>query len=141
MNENKLLNQTQMNYGHHLMNTQPQMISPTSPAFYTNQNQINSLNIPQHHHLHHHQQQQQQQQQQHLSSMMWPQSHMIVPQAPSSSSTSIPSQYQSPVQMPSANDPQLSALHFHLQREQAFNMLRNGARFFDPRFNMPRNLF
>lgn len=36
-----------------------------------------------------------------------------------------------------SNDPQLSALQFHLQREQAFNMLRNGARFFDPRFNMP----
>lgn len=32
-------------------------------------------------------------------------------------------------------DPQLSALHYHLQREQALNILRNGAaRFFDPRF-------
>ncbi len=38
-----------------------------------------------------------------------------------------------------ANDPQLSALHFHLQREQAFNMIRNGARFFDPRFNLSSN--
>jgi hypothetical protein len=37
-------------------------------------------------------------------------------------------------------DPQLSALHFHLQREQALNMLRNGAGFFNPRFNMPRKL-
>lgn len=35
------------------------------------------------------------------------------------------------------NDPQLSALHFHLQREQAFNMMRNGAGFFNPGFNMP----
>ena len=31
-------------------------------------------------------------------------------------------------------DPQLSALHYHLQREQTLNILRNGARFFDPRF-------
>lgn len=39
------------------------------------------------------------------------------------------------------NDPQsLSALHFHLQREQTLNMLRNGARFFDPRFSLPRKL-
>ena len=118
-------------------NIQPQMISPTSPAFYANQSTINSLNMPQHHNLLHHQQQQQQQQ--HHSSMMWPQNHMIVPPAPSSSSASLPSQYQSTGQMPPANDSQLSALHFHLQREQAFNMLRNGARFFDPRFNMPRN--
>jgi hypothetical protein len=35
-------------------------------------------------------------------------------------------------------DSQLSAIQFHLQREQTFNMLRNGARFFDPRFNLPR---
>lgn len=32
---------------------------------------------------------------------------------------------------------ELSALHFHLQREQAFNMIRSGAGFFNPGFNMP----
>jgi hypothetical protein len=35
-----------------------------------------------------------------------------------------------------AADPQL---FYHLQREQAMNMFRSGARFFDPRFNLPRN--
>ena len=44
------------------------------------------------------------------------------------------------------SDPQLSALHFHLQREQAFNMIRNSNRIFDPRFSLPckqqnQNLF
>ncbi len=34
-----------------------------------------------------------------------------------------------------ANNPQL---YFHLQREQAMNMFRSGAQFFDaPRFNLP----
>lgn len=38
------------------------------------------------------------------------------------------------------SDPQISALHFHLQREQAFNMIRNSNRIFDPRFNLPCKL-
>lgn len=33
---------------------------------------------------------------------------------------------------------ELSALHFHIQREQAFNnMIRGNNRIFDPRFNLP----
>jgi hypothetical protein len=31
------------------------------------------------------------------------------------------------------------ALHYHLQREQALNIIRNGTRYFDPRFNMQCN--
>ncbi len=38
--------------------------------------------------------------------------------------------------MSGATDPQLSALHFHLQREQAFNMFRSGGGFFNPAFSM-----
>lgn len=62
------------------------------------------------------------------ANMMWPQQQQQQHQQ----------QQQFQQQMAAcSNDPQLSALQFHLQREQAFNMLRNGARFFDPRFNMP----
>ncbi len=39
--------------------------------------------------------------------------------------------------MSAMNDPQMTALHFHLQREQAFNMYRSGTGLFDPTsFNM-----
>ena len=38
-------------------------------------------------------------------------------------------------QQQQTSDQQL-ALHYHLQREQALNIIRNGTRYFDPRFNM-----
>jgi hypothetical protein len=34
-------------------------------------------------------------------------------------------------------DSQLSAIQYQIQREQTFNMLQNGARFFDSRFTLP----
>jgi hypothetical protein len=34
------------------------------------------------------------------------------------------------------NDPQQLAFQMHVQREQTLNLIRNGTRFFDPRFNM-----
>ena len=37
-----------------------------------------------------------------------------------------------------AADPQI---YYHLQREQAMNMFRSNARFFDPRFNLPRKFY
>ena len=50
-------------------------------------------------------------------------------------------QQQQQAQMAMVGDSQLSALHFHLQREQTLNMFRNGARFFDPRYSLPRKFF
>ena len=50
-------------------------------------------------------------------------------------------QQQQPQAQMAMGDSQLSALHFHLQREQTLNMFRNGARFFDPRYSLPRKFF
>ena len=66
--------------------------------------------------------------------------HRQSPISPSNSLNMQLQQQQSQAQMPPMSDPQLSALHFHLQREQTLNMLRNGARFFDPRYSLPRKL-
>jgi hypothetical protein len=43
-----------------------------------------------------------------------------------------------PLPTPTQQSSLESALQFHIQREQTLTMFRNGARFFDPRFNMPR---
>ena len=64
--------------------------------------------------------------------MMWPPNQMHQMSSPTSNGQS-----QAQPTQPGSIDPQLSALQFHLQREQTLNILRNGARFFDPRFNMP----
>ena len=66
--------------------------------------------------------------------------HSQSPISPSNSLNMQLQQQQQQAQMPPMGDPQLSALHFHLQREQTLNMLRNGARFFDPRYSLPRKL-
>ena len=68
-------------------------------------------------------------------------SNMLTQSSPMSPSNTLNMQQQQQhhhQQYPQLSDPQMSALHFHLQREQTLNMLRNGARFFDPRFGLPR---
>lgn len=72
---------------------------------------------------------------------MWPsQQQMLQQQMAAAAAAAMASQQPQaavPAPLPSHQPNDLSALQFHLQREQAFNMLRNGARFFDPRFNLP----
>ena len=88
------------------------------------------------------QQQQHQQQQQQQNMLLNHHHHHQQPQLSPNSLNLLQQQHhqQQQFQMGAApaDNSQLSALHFHLQREQAFNMLRNGAGFFNPRFNVPR---
>ena len=85
---------------------------------------------------------QQQQHQQQQQNMLLNHHHHQQPQLSPNSLNLLQQQHhqQQQFQMGAAptDNSQLSALHFHLQREQAFNMLRNGAGFFNPRFNVPR---